>query len=323
MMTNPLWTLGEPSGSDYLTALFDAIGNGAYLGGATQTTFSLTHDNKEVVFDGNFTLDVGDGHVTGGSITGFHVYQDGKLLLDASGYQAGIDDFNAALDALSANDLGPLYDLIYAGPMTVEGTVGTDQIFGGKFDDHLNGRGGRDIVYGENGNDIIAGGSGGDYLDGGRGNDALKGGAGHDELVGDNGKDVLKGGAGADFLVGGKGNDVLTGNAGPDTFVFSFAPGTGGVDKITDFSVGHDTIALFKQAFDKIGPAGDLGAAKFYIGAHAHDGSDRVIYNDKTGALSYDPDGKGGTGQIKFAHLDAGLNLSNADFEVGGAVVIG
>ena len=322
-MTNPLWTLGEPSGSDYLTALFDAIGNGAYPGGATPTTFSLTHDNNEVVFDGNFTLDVGDGHVAGGTITGFHVYQDGNLLLDASGYQAGIDDFNAALDALNANDLGPLYDLIYAGPMTVEGTAGTDQIFGGKFDDHLSGRGGWDILYGEGGNDIIVGGSGRDYLDGGRGKDLLKGGAGGDKLLGDDGKDVLKGGAGGDLLAGGEGNDVMTGNAGSDTFLFNFAPGAGGVDKITDFDVGHDTIALLKEAFDQIGPAGDLGVAKFYIGAHAHDKSDRVIYDDKTGALYYDADGKGGATQIEFAHLDAGLNLSTSDFEVAGAIVIG
>ena len=227
-MSNPLWTLGEPSGLDYLTTLFDAIGNGTYPGGATQTAFSYTHDNNEVVFDGNFTLDVGDGHVASGTITGFHVYQDGKLLLDASGYQAGIDDFNAALDALSANDLGPLYDLIYAGPMTVEGTAGFDQILGGKFDDHLFGRGGWDTLYGENGNDIIAGGSGRDYLNGGRGKDALNGGGGHDTLLGDDGKDVLKGGTSGDLLAGGKGNDVMTGGGGPDTFLFNFAPAQAG-----------------------------------------------------------------------------------------------
>ena len=44
------------------------------------------------------------------------------------------------------------------------------------------------------------------------------------------------------------------------------------------------------------------------------DKSDTIIYNKKTGDLSYDDDGKGGDPGAVFAHLDANLKLSNADF---------
>ncbi|MEM1431225.1 MAG: calcium-binding protein [Pseudomonadota bacterium] len=59
----------------------------------------------------------------------------------------------------------------------------------------------------------------------------LDGGAGHDTIVGGSGDDVIR---------GGEGSDLLTGGAGADTFVF-FENDTG-VDVITDFEVGVDTL---------------------------------------------------------------------------------
>lgn len=161
-------------------------------------------------------------------------------MLDATAYDTDVADFQGALSAIANANLAPLHDLLFAGPMTLEGSAGSDWLIGDKFADHLNGHGGADLLSGGNGGDVILGGNG------------------HDDLAGGNGKDVLNGGAGA----------------------------------------------------------GELGAAKFHIGEHAHDGSDRIIYNDQTGALYYDPDGKGGVSQVKFAELDAGLKLSHSDFSV-------
>ena len=59
-----------------------------------------------------------------------------------------------------------------------------------------------------------------------------------------------------------------------------------------------------------------LNADAFHIGATAADAEDRIIYNSGTGALSFDADGTGGGGAIKFAQLTAGLALTNADFVV-------
>ena len=41
---------------------------------------------------------------------------------------------------------------------------------------------------------------------------------------------------------------------------------------------------------------------------------DRVIYDQITGALSYDADGTGVIAQVQFAELDPGLALTNNDF---------
>jgi RTX calcium-binding nonapeptide repeat (4 copies) len=314
-MSNTLWTLGEPSGQGYLIALLDTLTNGNPSGIASDSHFSLSHGNNEIVFDGSFTRDVGDGHVTAGTISAFHVHQDGKLLLDATGYDTDVANFQAALAEVANANLIPLHDLLFPGPMTIEGSSGSDWLIGNKFADHLNGHGGADLLSGGNGNDVILGGKGGDEVAGGNGKDLLKGGAGSDGLYGGEGADVLIGGGGADKLSGDGGNDVMTGGKGADAFVFDLPPDHAGVDKITDFQTGLDTITLVGNVAD-IGGAGELGAAKFHIGEHAHDGSDRIIYNDQTGALYYDADGKGGISQVKFAMLDPGLNLSHADFSV-------
>lgn len=61
---------------------------------------------------------------------------------------------------------------------------------------------------------------------------------------------------------------------------------------------------------------GALSADAFWGGAGitaSHDGTDRVIYNQTTGALYYDADGNGATAAIQIAQLTAGTALSASD----------
>ena len=87
-------------------------------------------------------------------------------------------------------------------------------------------------INGTPGNDNLTGIPGNDIINGLRGNDILNGGGGNDNLSGGKGFDTLNGGLGNDILVGGLGNDV-------------FVLGTGlGIDTISDFANGQDTIQL-------------------------------------------------------------------------------
>lgn len=112
------------------------------------------------------------------------------------------------------------------------GTAAGDAFDGSWFNDVLNGMAGNDTLTGGHGADTLNGGQGADWLSGGTENDRLLGGAGRDRL---------DGGDGADRLTGGAGNDRLSGGAGADSFVFG--PG-GGVDTVTDFGTGADTLLI-------------------------------------------------------------------------------
>ncbi len=138
---------------------------------------------------------------------------------------------------------------------------------------------------------------------------------GSDDLEGRGGKDDLDGGAGKDVLSGGDGNDTLTGGLGDDRFRFDAGLGKSNVDVITDFEVRGDTIALDHDIFRKLGTGG-LDKDAFFVGDEAHDRSDRIIYNDKSGKLFYDPDGSGKQDAVAFARLDPGLDLSARDFDL-------
>lgn len=48
----------------------------------------------------------------------------------------------------------------------------------------------------------------------------------------------------------------------------------------------------------------------------ADSSKDRILYDEDTGWLRYDADGKGGDDSVKFARVDKNLNLSEADFMV-------
>ena len=131
-------------------------------------------------------------------------------------------------------------------------------IMGTNFDDWLFGAGGPQYIEGGNGSDHIYGRGGPDTLLGGNGADELFGGGGRDVLIGGNGNDVLDGGPGPDILTGGNGADVFVmgsahgshgGGGGDDhdhtdTLVASdvLSEGSHGMDVITDFKPGVDTI---------------------------------------------------------------------------------
>ena len=160
----------------------------------------------------------------------------------------------------------------------------------------------------------LTGTSSGDTIHGTSGNDAISGLEGVDRLYGEGGADTINGGAGSDHIYGRAGADTLTGSSGYDKFVFDAALGSG-VDRITDFSHAYDTIRLENAVFTGLG-TGYLGSSQFYIGAAAHDATDRIIYNSATGAVFFDPDGTGSAAPVQFAQLSTGLGLTASDFQV-------
>ncbi|WP_200945593.1 calcium-binding protein [Methylobacterium sp. Leaf456] len=169
-------------------------------------------------------------------------------------------------------------------------------------------------VAGSHHGDRLTGNAGHNDLHGGDGNDTEAGGKGDDRLHGDAGNDVLTGGDGGDRLEGGTGKDMLTGGSGDDTFVFAHSS-SDGIDRITDFRHGQDTIELDHTGFAGLA-AGALDADAFFLGSVAHDADDRILYDAKSGALSYDADGSGDAAAVQFAILKPHLKLTADDFHI-------
>jgi Ca2+-binding RTX toxin-like protein len=199
----------------------------------------------------------------------------------------------------------------------------------------------RNTVYGGKGNDLIYGTSGNDTLVGGLGSDltlhdpwgqtnwneadrdTIYGGAGDDLIYGGDlfhnsadGSDYIDGGTGNDTLIGGAGNDTLVGGSGFDRFQFNNR--NEGIDRIVDFSVVDDTIAISRGSLSSGGFGfsftGILSSSAFRIGSSATISSHRFIYNNLTGALFFDQDGTGSAAQIQIATLNTGLAMTNNDF---------
>jgi Ca2+-binding RTX toxin-like protein len=146
-----------------------------------------------------------------------------------------------------------------------------------------------------------------------------------DVVNGTSGKDVLTGASGADRLNGFSGNDTLTGGAGKDFFIFDSKLGSSktdrkvNFDRITDFSVKDDTIWLDNKVFKKLGKGteanpGKLNKGFFVVGDKAKDENDYLVYNKKTGVLSYDADGSGKGQALEFAQFSKNPGLKSTDF---------
>ena len=201
---------------------------------------------NKVVFEGSFVFTAPPPPVflTGGTITGFKVYDGATLLLEASGHAIDYQAFLATIAAFEANPTletaANFLELLTADQMILNGSSDIDHLLGGAFADIAFGKQGDDIVraaagddsiFGNEGNDGLDGGDGADFLSGGQGNDALQGGDGADtadysekvELVavtlnGSTISEVTVGGAvedkitGVENINGGSGNDLITGD---------------------------------------------------------------------------------------------------------------
>jgi Ca2+-binding RTX toxin-like protein len=212
---------------------------------------------------------------------------------------------------------------------------------------------GIDQLHGGDGNDIIAGQDGADLIDGGAGSDTAEyttssaavkinlnaavqagGDAAGDRFVGIEGAwgsnfndtltgnavgNILSGLSGADIITPGAGVDLLNGGLGNDIFIYNTAPSASSRDKITDFSNvagNNDRFHLDNAVMPALGAPGQLAAAKFFVGAAAHDADDRIVYNKATGVLSYDSNGNLGGGAVQLAILTTKPTLTAADFLV-------
>jgi Ca2+-binding RTX toxin-like protein len=109
--------------------------------------------------------------------------------------------------------------------------------------------------------------------------------------------------------------DVLTGSSSNDAFVFDSAPSSSNVDVIVGFDAAEDYIHLNGSVFNRLAH-GELSSGAFVLGDRALDIDDRIIYNAKTGALSYDVDGSGSRIATKFVEIANLAKLAAADFIV-------
>ncbi|WP_283258448.1 hypothetical protein [Pseudomonas sp. GX19020] len=227
------------------------------------------------------------------------------------------------------------------------GRDGNDTLYGGDGDDTLYGGAGADWLYGGAGRDRahygdapagvradlqapgtntgiaagdrffgiedLVGSAFNDMLLGDASGNEIQGAGGNDVLYGRDGNDTLYGGDGNDWLYGGDGNDWLHGGPGRDVFLFLSAPGAANADRIADFNPAEDMILLDDAVFTALN-LGLLGAARFTIGESATTDAHRIVYNQASGQIYYDPDGSGAAGMLIFASVTPGTLLTADHF---------
>ncbi|GIT91433.1 hypothetical protein JANAI62_18900 [Jannaschia pagri] len=276
-------------------------------------------DDSLVGGGGADTLDGGVGHdvISGGQ-------GDDRLVGGAGDDTLTGDDGGDSLEAGAGSDVlsGG------TGNDTLSGGSGGDQLTGDAGSDQLLGGSGNDTLAGGGGADTLDGGTGADRLDGGQGSDTYRidarndrvfevSGAGDDTILataevtlgaaavehiilegrgnlrvnGNGFATEIIGNAGSNILVGGGGEDTITGAGGRDYFAFQITDPPGPA-LIRDFTPG-DKLALDDRYFGlgdgRIDPR-DVTEAQ----AASALGSGAVRYDQRTGSLFIDTDGRRG-----------------------------
>lgn len=130
---------------------------------------------------------------------------------------------------------------------------------------------------------------------------------------------VLIGGPGNDTMDGRVGTETLTGGAGSahNAFLFDTRPARHHVDLITNFRPGVDTLEFDHHIFKTLAHHHRLPAL-LHRGQFDHErvadtGSERILYDQKHGALYYDQDGNRPLPPVKIAVFLDHANVSFHD----------
>nr|VFJ65259.1 MAG: serralysin [Candidatus Kentron sp. FW] len=137
-----------------------------------------------------------------------------------------------------------------------------------------------------------------------------------ENAIGSRYSDTLIGNEFANLISGGNGNDTLTGGGGRDTF--RFATTSEGGDEITDFASGTDRIEVVSRNFGNLS-TGTLASNYFQTGTIATNSGPVFLYDNTTGALSFDQDGRNSAAPIQIARLSDNRALTFSDIQVAAA----
>jgi Ca2+-binding RTX toxin-like protein len=271
----------------------------------------------------------------------YYVDHKGDVIYDFA--DAGSDKVYASVSYSLAGPGKKLENLTLTGSADIDAT-------GNDFRNVLVGNAGANVLHGGAGDDTMQGGLGDDiyYVTDGADKVIEAVGAGNDTIVsswtlslgnirsvenltlsggaalngfGTAGANILKGNLGANLLDAREGSDTLSGGGGADTFIggsgqdvfrFDTAPANGDADYVKDFRSVDDTLHLDDSVFSGLAQ-GKLAAEAFRLGKAAADATDRIVYDQTTGALYWDVDGAGGAVQVKVAGLVAGTSLALGD----------
>ncbi|MBB3938036.1 calcium-binding protein [Aureimonas phyllosphaerae] len=126
---------------------------------------------------------------------------------------------------------------------------------------------------------------------------------------------LITGNAAKNVITGGLGNDSLYGKGGADVFVFA-EYGQANKDSVWDFD-SDDKIQLSKSVFSGLDANNDgvLNAGALTFGTRAEGTNAQIIYDAKTGNISYDADGTGSSPTEVIALIGRNLPfLDHKDF---------
>lgn len=231
---------------------------------------------------------------------------------------------------------GEIWDFVFGGADSIQGTIDNDSLDGGMGNDTLVGLDGDDFYYVNTITDVVTENTGAGYdtiissaqtytmpanverlmLD-----QTMTSGFSHQDGIGNAAKNTLVGNALNNYLYGKDGHDTLTGGDGADQFIFDTKPkASTNVDTITDFVPDEDVIRLSAQYFKQFAGANN-GYFFAVAGVDATTAGTRIIYDENKGYLYYDADGsKVKSKPVLFAklvgapHLDGTMDSTYFSF---------
>jgi Ca2+-binding RTX toxin-like protein len=279
----------------------------------SSVTWRLGDHFEQLTLLGNSTI-MGWGNDLDNRITG----NDGNNRLFGG---AGADTLNGGLgaDTMDGGEGDDLYIVDNVGDVIIERANGGVDTVRSSVSytlanqvENLNLIGAAVEGIGNRSSNFIQGNNAGNLLMGLEGHDTLFGHGGNDTLLGGAGRDSLSGGDGDDVIAGGEGADTLMGGAGRDTFVF-YGPDDG-ADRVMDFTVGEDMLAVSASGFGHGLTPGALSASQFARG-YATTASPQFIYFNN-GVLAWDVDGIGGAAAVTIAIFAGRPEITAADIQV-------